>query len=198
MQIAIFGGSFNPPHLGHFLSAQQLVDFGFIDQVWLMPCYAHVWNKKLALIEHRLKMTKFLENEKIKVSELEIKEKKPVYTIETMELLKKKHPRHYFSLIIGEKSLKELSKWKDYKRLIKNYKFLVVPQNSSNTSHPRPRRGEAEGGQSSIIKPISHPLWVTTGVSSSIIRKRVKKGISIVGLVPGKVREYIKKNKLYH
>jgi len=165
MQIAIFGGSFNPPHLGHFLSAQQLVDFGFVDQVWLMPCYAHVWNKKLASPRHRLAMAKFLENKDIKVSTLEIEQKRAVSTIETLKILIAKHPNYRFLWIIGGKSVSDLPKWQDYEELIKNYYFLIVPE--------------------------------IMDVSSSIVRERTKKGLSIKSLVPEKVREYIEEQGLY-
>lgn len=166
MQIGIFGGSFDPPHFGHLLSAQQLVDFGFCDQVWLMPCFAHVWGKRLSSVKHRSAMTKLLENKKIKVSTLEIEQKRAMPTIETLKILEKKYPKHNFFWVIGEKTLEELPKWKDYRKLIKNYNFLIVPE--------------------------------VEDISSSMIRERVKKGLSIKGLVPEKVRRYIERNKLYH
>ena len=165
MQIGVFFGSFDPPHLGHLRSAQHLVNSGSCDQVWLMPCFSHVWRKKLASPNHRLAMAKLLENKNIKVSDLEIKAKKALYTIETLEILKKKYSQHQFSLVIGEKSLKELPKWKEHQKLIKDYHLLVVPE--------------------------------IPGISSSIIRKRVKRGLSIRDLVPEKVRRYIERNKLY-
>ena len=165
MQIGVLGGSFDPPHIGHLLSAQQLVDFGFCGQVWLMPCFAHVWEKKLSPVKHRLRMTRFLENKKIKVSTLEIEQKKALPTIETLRLLKRRYPQHHFCWVIGGKSLLELPKWRDYEELIKNYYFLIVPE---------------EGG-----------------ISSSIIRERVKKGLSIKGFVPEEVEAYIKKHGLY-
>lgn len=165
MRIGVFGGSFDPAHLGHLRSCQQLVDSRLVDQVWLMPCYAHVWRKKLAPVKDRLTMTKFLENKKIKVSTLEIEQKRAVYTIDTLKLLSSKYPQHRFVWIISSKSLQDLPKWGDYQKLMKKHYFLVVPE--------------------------------IVDVSSSIVRERVKKGLSIKGLVPEKVKEYIEKNKLY-
>lgn len=143
MQIGVFFGSFDPPHLGHLCSAQQLVKSGGCDQIWLMPCFAHVWQKKLVSSKHRLAMLKFLADKKIKISDLEIKAKRALYTIETLAILKKKYPQHRFSLVIGEKSLKELVKWKDHQKLKRDYPLLVAPE--------------------------------IPGVSSSIIRERLKK-----------------------
>ena len=163
MQIGIFGGSFNPPHLGHLRAAQNLLANGRIDEVWLMPCYAHVWQKKLALPKHRLAMTRFLENKKIKVSALETEQKKPVYTIETLKLLSSRYPQHCFFWIIGAKSLAELAKWEKPDEVKKQ--LIIVPE--------------------------------IPGVSSTIIRNRIKKGASIKNLVPAKAAEYIKKHGLY-
>ncbi len=165
MQIGVFGGSFDPPHLGHLLSALQLISFSYCGQVWFMPCFAHVWGKKLSPVKHRLAMTKLLGNKDIKVSALEIEQKRAMPTIETFKIFKKRYPQHQFFWVIGEKTLEELPKWKDYRKLIKNYNFLIVPE--------------------------------VEDISSSIIRERVKKGLSIKGLVPEKVEAYIKRNKLY-
>lgn len=186
MQIAVFGGSFDPPHWGHFISSQQLIDFGFADEVWLMPCYAHVWGKKISSVEHRLAMTRLLESRKIKVSTLEIEAERALYTIETLEVLKRQFPKERFFWVIGEKNLAELPKWKDYQKLIKNYQFLVLPQESRWLTLP-----------SANFIFISHPLWVRSNLSSSIVRERVKQGLSLEGFIPEKVRRYVVKNKLY-
>lgn len=165
MQTGVFFGSFDPPHFGHLRAIQKLLKQGACDQVWLMPCFSHVWGKELAPAKHRFAMLKFLENKNIKVSDLEIKAKKALYTIETLATLKKKYPQHQFSLVISEKTKDELSEWKDYKELIRGYRLLVLPE--------------------------------VKGISSSMIREKVKLGLPITGLVPQKVAEYIEKHKLY-
>ena len=73
-------------------------------------------------------MTRLLEEPKIKVSLLEIKQKRAVYTIETLEMLKKYYPQHQFFWIVGEKDVSDLPKWKDYEKLKKEQQFLIVPQ----------------------------------------------------------------------
>lgn len=193
MKIGILGGSFNPPHFGHLLASQQLVDFGFVDQIWLMPCFAHVWEKKLAPIKDRLQMCRFLENEKIKVSTFEIEQGRAIPTIETLELLEKKYLQHQFFWLIGQKSLQELSKWQEYKKLLKNYKFLVIPQNNNKLKIENCLPASLVGK----LEIINHPLWITSNLSSSVIRQRVKKGLSLRGFVPDHIAEYIKKHGLY-
>ncbi len=171
MQIGIFGGSFNPPHSGHLRAAQNLLASGRqarpplrrIDEVWFMPCYAHVWNKALAPAQHRLAMLQFFTGNRLKVSTLEIDQKRPVYTVETLKLLSSQYPQHRFFWIIGQKSLPELAKWEEPEKV--KERLIVVPE--------------------------------VPGISSTIIRNRIKKGASIKNLVPEKVREYIEKHKLY-
>jgi len=126
MRIGIFGGSFDPPHRGHLKAVQNLLVLGKIDEIWFMPCYVHVWDKKLAPARHRLAMTRLLKNQKIKVSVLEIEQKKPVYTIETLKLLNSCYHQHQFFWIIGEKNLSELVKWKEAEKVKKQ--LLIVPE----------------------------------------------------------------------
>lgn len=66
MNVAILGGAFNPPHLGHLLIAEQTLKFTDIDQVWLTPCYKHTFLKNLAPVKHRIAMTKMLTGEDIR------------------------------------------------------------------------------------------------------------------------------------
>lgn len=170
MQIGIFGGSFNPPHSGHLRAAKSLLacrggspSLRRVDEVWFMPCYAHVWSKALAPAKHRLAMLQFFTGDRLKVSTLEIDQKRPVYTIETLRLLASRYPQHRFFWIIGQKSLPELPKWKEPEKV--KERLIVVPE--------------------------------VPGISSTIIRNRIKKGKSIKELVPAKIAEYIQKHELY-
>nr|MBP9719374.1 adenylyltransferase/cytidyltransferase family protein [Candidatus Levybacteria bacterium] len=92
MKIAILGGSFDPPHVGHLLVAQQIKRLLNIDQVWLMPTYSHPFNKSLSTSAHRLAMVKLLEDDTIKASSFEIQKKGVSYTIDTLKALTKEHP----------------------------------------------------------------------------------------------------------
>ena len=164
MQVGIFGGSFDPPHLGHLKAAQNLLASARVDEIWFMPCYVHVWDKKLASARHRLAMLKLLTRPQLKLSTFEVAKKRPVYTIETLKLLNSRYPQHQFFWIIGAKSLPELTKWKEPEKVKKQ--LLVVPE--------------------------------IPGISSTIIRQRIKKSQSIKNLVPAKVADYIKKHGLYN
>ncbi|PIS09040.1 nicotinate (nicotinamide) nucleotide adenylyltransferase [Candidatus Beckwithbacteria bacterium CG10_big_fil_rev_8_21_14_0_10_34_10] len=193
MKIAILGGSFNPPHLGHLSVAKQVLDFTDNNQVWLTPCYKHTFLKNLVSVSHRVKMTKLLTNRKIKYCHQEITNKLSGETIELMEILRKKHPHHQFSFIIGSDNLKSLKKWGNFQKLIQNYQILVFP---------RPRFGFSlkKYGlniKNHQIKVLKSPLLIHSNISSTNIRKRIKKNLSISHLLPQKIKEYIEKHQLY-
>lgn len=193
MKIAVLGGAFNPPHFGHQIISQQVLDFAIVDEVWLCPCYKHTFSKNLALTKHRAKMAKMLTNTKIKYCNTEIANKLDGNTINLLNLLHKKYPEHKFSFIIGSDNLKYFKKWGGWKKLITSFEFWVFPRPSFmfdlkkyNLDNPNYK-----------FKLIKHPLLITSTISSTEIRQRIKKGLSIKYLVPEKVRQYIETNNLY-
>jgi nicotinate-nucleotide adenylyltransferase len=193
MKIAILGGSFNPPHLGHQLIASQTLDFTKNRQIWLTPCYKHTFEKNLAPVKTRVKMTKMLENKKIKYSNEEIKAKLDGETINLMNLLKKKYPQHQFSFIIGTDNLPTFKKWGQWQKLITTTQFLVFPRPGFKYNLKKYGLNKKEY----LFKKIDHPLLITCNISSTDIRKRVKQNLPIKHLVPKKIADYIKNNKLY-
>lgn len=193
MKIAILGSPFDPPHLGHQLIVQQILDFTDVDLVWLAPCYRHTFDKKLTPFEHRVAMTKMLLDTKVQYCGEEIDNRLSGDTLELMELLRQKHPQHEFFFIIGSDNLKTFKKWIRWKELLKTTKFLVFPRpefdyNLKKYSLDNPQYQ---------LKLIRHPLLVTIDISSTKVRERIKKDSSITHLVPERIKEYIKKHNLY-
>ena len=128
MDIAILGGSFDPPHKGHTAIANRLLKIYHFDEIWLMPCYQHPFNKNLSAPEKRFEMTKYLENGRVKVSDYEIRKKTISYTINTLRSLTKKYPQDRFYWIIGTDQADSFTKWKDWKEIVNNFKLIVVPR----------------------------------------------------------------------
>lgn len=190
MRIAIFGGAFDPPHLGHLLIAQQTLDFTNIDEVWLMPCFSHPFNKKITNDQTRLELCKLaisdFKNKKIRVCDFEIRLKEKSFTIDTVTTLKKTFKAERFFWLIGSDNLKDFKKWKDWQKLVKVIRFLVFPR----VDFPIKKLP-------SDFRLIKSSPPISSNLSSRIIRERVKKGLSIKGLVTEKVEEYIVENKLY-
>ncbi|MBI3980916.1 nicotinate (nicotinamide) nucleotide adenylyltransferase [Candidatus Microgenomates bacterium] len=185
-KIAVLGGGFNPPHLGHLLICQQILFFTDNEEVWLMPYYQHPWEKPAVEPEHRLAMCKLMELEHIKVSDLEMKTKKKNFTFETIDNLVKEYPQDIFSWVIGSDLLPEFNTWEHSDDILSKVKLLVFP-----------RAGFPLINLPANAYTINHNLLTTSDMASEKIREMVKKGLSIKGLVLPSVEEYIKKNKLY-
>ena len=193
MKIAILGGAFNPPHLGHLLVAKQILEFTGQQQVWLMPCWQHSFQKKLLPVQHRLKMTGLLENGNIKYSDFEVKNKLSGDTFYTLEALTKKIPNHQFSFVIGSDNLADFKKWGHWENLVQKFQILVFPRHDFDYNL---KKYGLENPRYKFYL-IKHPLLAKSDISSTLIRKRLSAGLSIDYLLPEKVRDYIKKNKLY-
>ena len=198
MRIAVLGGSFDPPHLGHALIARQVCEQLPIDKVWLLPCYNHTFNKTLSDAKDRLAMTKFLAKKDVTVSNLEIKTKASGATIETLENLAKQFPNDFFSWIIGSDQLWEFHRWDRWKEIIAKHKLIVFPREIALDNLADLTKKALK--LSTIPKNITlmnSPQLILTNISSSAIRKRIKENLSIDLLVPKGVDEYIRKHKLY-
>jgi len=195
MNIAILGGSFNPPHLGHLLIADQILKFTECDEVWLTPCYHHTFAKNLAPVKDRVAMVKLLDrtNSKIKYCGEEIENKLSGDSIDLLNILKKKYPHHKFFFIIGSDNLSGFKRWGHWEKLIRENNFLIFPRPGFSTNLVDYDLDDP----SFRFKTINNSLIVTTNISSTIIRERIKKNLSVKHFLPEKVEQYILINKLY-
>lgn len=203
MKVAILGGSFDPPHIGHTLIAQQVIEKLRVNQVWFMPNYstkAHdkIFQKQLSSVKDRLAMAKMLEDQQIKISDFEIIHNPSSITIETLEKLTRIYPQHEFSWITGSDKLKDFHKYDRWQDIIKNYTLIIFPREHTLWHiEERVKEGLRLRTIPEHVIVLSSRDVLLTNVSSSIIRDRVKKGLSIHYLVPEEVEKYIKKHKLY-
>jgi nicotinate (nicotinamide) nucleotide adenylyltransferase len=198
MKIAILGGSFDPPHVGHLLVAQQIKKLLNIDQVWLMPAFSHPFQKQLLPAKHRLTMVKLLEDEQVKVSDFEITKKGVSYTVNTLQILSKLYEQHTFFWIIGSDQIEDFPKWKDWEEIVNKYHVIVYARGES----PKDLEEKIKVSWGLFTVP-SHVHIADTKdllispVSSTTVRELRRKNLPIRGLVPKKVEEYIIENNLY-
>lgn len=197
MKIGILGSSFDPPHLGHLLIATQTKEALGLDQVWLMPCLAHPFEKKMSEVKHRLAMTKFLEDEHIKISDFEIKQKGISYSIDTLNSLAKLFPKNEFFWIIGSDQINEFTRWKNWQEIINNYHLIIFPRESAGNLAARLKKTLKLKTIPQNIIILNPKDLILTNISSTLIRKRVKEEKSIKYLVPEKVEKYIIEHGLY-
>lgn len=186
MAIAVLGGSFDPPHTGHYWITHQILEIRKdIEKVILVPVYKHQWKTIIASPKDRLNMLKYFIDKNIEVSNMEIKRKGISYTKDTLLDLKKNYQKIYW--IVGSDILKEYEKWDKKDELLNLATFLVFPRDPYLMPQVLPHGFE----------PLSDQSLITSNISSTKIKERLKKGLSIENFVPEKVRHYIMDNKLY-
>ena len=183
MRIALLGGSFNPPHVGHQLAAQYVHATQEVDEVWLMPAYQHPFGKALAPFEHRVRMCEVMCQDSsgwMKTSrvEQEVAEHGGTgYTVETLGYLRGKHPETRFSLIIGSDILKDLPNWKSFDQIERMVQVLVLYR----ARYP---------AKNTLGPPLAE-------VSSTQIRDMLSRGERPSELVPARVLDYAHQTGLY-
>lgn len=183
MNIALLGGAFNPPHLGHLMIAQQVLDFTEVEEVWFLPNYGQSPPKPVASVEDRVAMAKLLLLPKTRVSTIEIDNKLDGETVRILPFLPKEHS---FSFIIGSDQLPTFHLWLDWEKLLKAMPFWVFPR------YGYPNEPLYEG-----MKVINHELLVGSNISSTKMRERAAKRLPIDQFVPESIAEYITQHGLY-
>ena len=167
---ALFGGSFDPPHIGHIEIVNKLKNLEFIDKVIIMPTYLNPFKKSFhADPKKRLEwLRRIFENDpKVIVSDFEVRQKRKVPTIESVEELQKEYDEVYVA--IGADNLKSLPRWHRFDELKKRVKFIVFTR----------------GGQKIADKEFIQ-IELDIPVSSSELRNHMKKE-----LLPKEVAEEI-------
>jgi len=129
MDVALFGGSFNPPHVGHAMVASWIRWTAQADEVWWVPVAEHAFAKQLAPFELRVQWCRdllLLLPSGMKVSTIEAERPGPSYTIHTLDALGERHPGVRFRWVVGADVVPQLSRWHEADRLQRQYPPLVV------------------------------------------------------------------------
>jgi nicotinate-nucleotide adenylyltransferase len=179
-EVALIGGSFNPPHVGHLLAAHFVRATTTCDQVWLVPSFRHPFGKPLVDFQHRAAMCRMLCDDAsgwLGVSEAERELGGDGRTVDLLEHLAAAHPGTRFTLVIGSDILADLPHWKDVARIEALVRVLVL----NRAGHPSPR---------AFGPPLAE-------VSSTHVRELLARGEDAGGLVPRRVLEYAQAHRLY-
>jgi len=180
VRVALIGGSFNPPHVGHLLAADYVKATREIDEVWLMPAYRHPFGKQMLDFEHRFQMCRALCADAagwLKATDVERELGEGGWTVDTLAHLVAKFPLDQFTLVIGSDILKDLPNWKQFDRIEQMATVLVLRR----AGHPAP---EAVGPE------LAH-------VSSTQVRQMLERGDDPTFLVPRAVLQYVRSHRLY-
>ncbi len=190
MRIGIYGGSFDPLHIGHTAMASYVAQFGGVDQVWLMVSPENPLKRgrrKLTTAFMRLDMAREAigDDSAIKVSDFEFSMPIPSYTLSTLEALSCRWPEHRFTLIIGADNWEVFNGWKNPREIIEKYGVIIYPRRGFEPSGNLPEN---------VIYLKDAPL---IEVSSTFIRNSITKGMDMRYFLPEPVDKYIKSNSLY-
>lgn len=198
MKIGILGASFDPPHIGHILIARQVKEKLQLDKIWLLPAYQHPFAKQLLSSDHRLAMTRLLEEKDIVVSDYEIKQNQSSYTIDTLTQLQKLYPNDIFYWISGSDQLDAFQKYKDWQKLIHEQNLIIFPRETV-IAHLEEKTKHCLGLVTipDNITLLTDDDLILTNISSTLVRTRLAKHESLEYIIPESVFTYIKKNKLY-
>jgi nicotinate-nucleotide adenylyltransferase len=203
MNIGLYFGTFNPIHVGHLIIANYMVEFTNLDQVWLVVSPQNPLKKKSTLLEdyHRLAMVEIAieDNNNLKASNIEFKLPQPSYTINTLTYLKEKHPKHEFSLIMGEDNIRSFHKWKNYEQILENHKIYVYPRalteqerQEMDDSLSLEKKSRVLGTKNIII--CDAPVMK---ISASFIRDSIKNKKDVRYLLTEPVYKYVQEMNFY-
>lgn len=172
-RVGLFGGSFNPPHIGHTAICRWLFSRGLVDRLWAIPCYVHPLDKQLAPFHHRMVMCQLAFNKlmlPIDVLDVEKRLGGVSMTLRTIEHLKRENPGRRFVLITGSDVSAESDKWHQFEKIREEVDIVRIPR----------------GPKSPI-----------PDVSSTDVRQRIVMGESYSDLVEKEIAVYIVTKGLY-
>jgi len=188
-RIGIFGGTFDPIHIGHLITAQSLLEIRKLDKIIFIPCFIspHKRHLKCSTPDQRLEILKLsIQYQKqFSFSEIELKRKKISYTIDTVKELKKQHD--YIDLIIGFDNLIVFDSWKDPDELFNLTNIVVMKRIIDKDIEYKHK----------YYKTATIVQTPYVELSSTYIRERVANNLPIDFMVTYAAKEYILHNNLY-
>ena len=191
MRIGIFGGSFDPIHIGHAIIAQHIISCGAVDRLWFMVSPVNplkVGKMRQVADTDRLRMVEMVSHpmDGVETSAFEFTMPRPSYTIDTLNALQAIFPDDDFYLVIGGDNWEVFSKWRNSDEILAKYHLLVYPRLGYQVNIPDELKERVILVDAPIIE-----------LSSTEIRERLAKGQSVRYYVPDEVLGYIERHDLY-
>lgn len=194
--LGILGGTFNPPHVGHLVCAQEAREWLGLDRVLLMPACSppHKPLPDDPGPEARLEMCRLAAADApwLEVSDLEVRRGGASYTVDTLEALHAAAPDDELTWIAGGDMARSLPAWREPERVLALARFAVA-ERAEDRREAIERSIERLAGRDSVVF-LDMPR---IDVSSSMVRSRVAAGLPVRWLVPDAVRDYVEAHGLY-
>lgn len=189
IRTGIFGGTFNPIHLGHLALANYLCEENWVDELWFLITPQNPFKQQQNLLDNRLRLKMVVEAisdyPRFKASDFEFTLPRPSYTITTLNSLSESYPDREFILIIGADNWAAFDKWKSPEEILSKYPILV---------YPRPGYPIQRDNLPKQVKAVDTPLLE---ISSTFIRKSIAEGKDIRYFLHPRVYQFIKQHHLY-
>jgi nicotinate-nucleotide adenylyltransferase len=197
VRIGVLGGTFNPPHLGHLVSAQEAYLQLELDRVMLMPAHTppHKAVEDEPGVVHRLELCRVAvqgDEDRLEVSDIETVRPGPSYTVDTLQELRSRAPDSELFLIVGGDIAAGLPQWHQAERALSLATLAVAERRGTARSEVEGALHALRGGERARFFQMP-----TIGLSSTMIRERVRAGEPIKYFVPDVVASYIDEHRLY-
>lgn len=197
-RIGILGGTFDPFHLGHMSIGECSISEVNLDKLILLPANVSPFkiNKEMALEHHRVRMLEaFVENNnEFTLSRLEIDTDKVSYTFDTMEQFRKLYPADKLYFICGSDTFVTLENWYKGKDLLKTTRFIVASRPGISKDELISKSDYYKQQYGTLVHILKNDVLE---ISSTEIKSRIKKGLSIHNFVPEEIERYIIEHGLY-
>ncbi|WP_145201314.1 nicotinate-nucleotide adenylyltransferase [Thalassoglobus polymorphus] len=191
MKLGIYGGTFDPVHLGHLILAESVCEQLSLDEVWFVPAFQnpHKMGRATTPPKARMEMLRFAisGNPRFRLCDLEIKRKGHSYTFETLQAIQELHLDAEKYLLIGADSLTDFPNWREPETILSLAKLVAVNRGRSPAVIPE----YLEPSQVCLLE------MPAIDISATEIRNRCEAGQSIRYLTPRSVELYISANQLY-
>lgn len=199
MRIGVFGGTFDPVHMGHLILAEQCRDQAGLDEVWFLPSY-HPPHKAAAAVTRFEQRCDMLElavagHPAFRIDRIEKELPPPSYTAETLAELHRRHPGDDFALLMGSDGLPDLPGWYEPRKVIERASLVVVPR-PGVMLWTADRLAKALGVPAEAVR-LRYVACPMIDIASRELRRAVADGMSVRYLVPRAVEEYVRDRNLY-
>ncbi len=200
MRIGIFGGTFDPVHVGHLIMAEQAREQAHLDQVWFVPSFhpPHKQGQEIAPFERRVDMLSFAlagQEDRFRVDLIEQQRGGLSYTADTLAALTEQHPGAEWFLLLGADCLPDMPKWHEPRAVLAQATVLAVARPGFHLMTAEQLAASLGIEAAAVrVQAVHVPL---IDISSRDLRRRVKEGRSILYQVPHAVAVYIRERKLY-
>jgi nicotinate-nucleotide adenylyltransferase len=196
VRLGILGGTFNPPHLGHLVCAQEAYGELTLDRVLLIPTRIppHKSVEYEPGPEHRLELCRLAVagDERFAVSDMELQRDGPSYTVDTLRMLNTQAPQDELVLILGGDIAAGLTEWHEPERVLELATVAIAERRGTTRDAVDETLGRLRGGDQARFFAMPR-----IGISSTMVRRRVAAGQPIRYFVPDQVEGYIKRHGLY-